>query len=129
VLRHDDDTRPKDDHDRRHVRHYDTADGMVKVVAVLHPEEAALVLAAIERVAIERCRERDADEGRDDASVTSASTSVTPAAVATNSDVTQGSPEAPEKDLAHGAPLPSTDASAETRRPPSCSSHQPTPPN
>jgi hypothetical protein len=58
VLRHDDDTRPKDDAERRHVRHYDTADGMVRVVATLHPEEAAMLLAAIERIAVERCRQR-----------------------------------------------------------------------
>jgi hypothetical protein len=67
VLRHDDDTRPKDDAERRHIRRYDTADGMVKVVATLHPEEAAIVLAAIERIAKERCRERAGDEGTEPA--------------------------------------------------------------
>jgi hypothetical protein len=120
VLRHDDDTRPKDDQDRRHVRHYDTADGMVKVVAVLHPEEAAMVLAAIERVAIERCRERDAETGLDEASIgvsrqaSTSATSADTAAVATSCDATQSCAEV---DRAHDAASSPAHVSAETRQP------------
>jgi hypothetical protein len=60
LQRHDQDTRPADDEQRRYVKRSDTADGMVKIEAVLHPEEAALVWAALERIASERCRERSA---------------------------------------------------------------------
>ncbi len=57
VQRHDDDTTPADDQQRRFVARHDTADGMVRIEAVLHPEEAALVWAALDRVASEQCRE------------------------------------------------------------------------
>ncbi len=72
VRRHDHEITPKDDEDRRYVVRRDTADGMVKVEAVLHPEEASLVWAAMERVASERCRgKRDAaNQGTDQVSST-----------------------------------------------------------
>jgi hypothetical protein len=47
---------PRDDERRRYLRKTDTADGMVRIEAVLHPEEAEVVWAAIEREAIDRCR-------------------------------------------------------------------------
>ncbi len=66
VRRHDHDTTVNDDQQRRYITRRDTADGMVRVEAVLHPEEAALVWAAIERIAVGRCRERE-DARRDEA--------------------------------------------------------------
>lgn len=64
VQRHDKDVAPRDDEERRYVRRRDTADGMVRIEAVLHPEEAAIVWAALDRSAAERCRERPAQDGR-----------------------------------------------------------------
>jgi hypothetical protein len=61
VLRHDDDTHPHEDVERRYVMRLDTADGMVKIIAVLHPEEAALVWAALDRTAAELCRDTPSD--------------------------------------------------------------------
>jgi hypothetical protein len=72
VLRHDDDTRPHEDLERRYVTRVDTADGMVKIVAVLHPEEAAGVWAALDRTAAELCR--DTPSGHATASGDSAGT-------------------------------------------------------
>ncbi|MBA2539004.1 MAG: DUF222 domain-containing protein [Deltaproteobacteria bacterium] len=66
---HDQQATPKDDEGRRYLTRRDTADGMVRIEAVLHPEEAALVWAAIERVAVERCRERQAEQRANAASV------------------------------------------------------------
>jgi hypothetical protein len=43
VLRHGQDPHPLGDLQRRYVRRRDTEDGMVKIEAVLHPEEAELV--------------------------------------------------------------------------------------
>ena len=40
VQRHGQDRRPRDDEQRRYLRRRDTDDGMVKIEAVLHPEEA-----------------------------------------------------------------------------------------
>lgn len=60
VRRHDHRPSQRDDGQRRHVRCREMVDGMIKIEAVLHPEEAALVWAALERVASERCREREA---------------------------------------------------------------------
>jgi hypothetical protein len=59
IQRHDDGYGPKDDMERRYVSRRDTADGMVDITARLHPEEAAIVWAALERIAGERCIARD----------------------------------------------------------------------
>jgi hypothetical protein len=58
VQRHDQESNERDDAERRHLRRRDLPDGMVQIVATLHPEEAAAVWAALERVAKERCRNR-----------------------------------------------------------------------
>jgi hypothetical protein len=42
----------------------DTADGMVRIEAVLHPDEAAIVWAALDGVAKEKCRESQRVPGR-----------------------------------------------------------------
>jgi hypothetical protein len=57
VLRHDADPDPEGDRHRRWVARRDTADGMVRIEAVLHPEEAALVWAALDHSAHQQCRE------------------------------------------------------------------------
>jgi len=56
VQRHDADTTPSDDRMRRQLVRRELADGMVRIEATLHAEEAAAVWAAIERIAAERCR-------------------------------------------------------------------------
>ena len=50
VQRHGTEANPDDDKERRHVTRSDTSDGMVRIAAVLHPEEAAMVWAALERM-------------------------------------------------------------------------------
>jgi hypothetical protein len=65
VQRHGQDPQPLDDEQRRHVRRRDTEDGMVKIEAVLHPEEAELVWAMLDHAATQLAREPDAT-ARDD---------------------------------------------------------------
>jgi hypothetical protein len=57
VLRHDAEPDPEGDRQRRWVARRDTDDGMVRIEAVLHPEEAALVWAALDHRAQQQCRE------------------------------------------------------------------------
>jgi hypothetical protein len=57
VLLHDAEPDPESDRQRRWVARRDTADGMVRIEAVLHPEEAALVWAALDHRAQQQCRE------------------------------------------------------------------------
>jgi hypothetical protein len=56
VQRHGQDRKPQDDEQRRYVRRRDTEDGMVKLEAVLHPEEAELVWAMLDHAAKQACR-------------------------------------------------------------------------
>jgi len=65
VLRHENGVAAKDHAERRHVTRRDLPDGMVRIQAVLHPEEAALVWAALDRIATERCREHAVDSADD----------------------------------------------------------------
>jgi uncharacterized protein DUF222/HNH endonuclease len=51
VQRHGQEDRPRDDEQRRYVRRRDTDDGMVKIEAVLHPEEAELVWSMLDHAA------------------------------------------------------------------------------
>jgi hypothetical protein len=51
VQAHCKDARPQDDEQRRYVRRRDTHDGMVKIEAVLHPEEAELVWTMLDHAA------------------------------------------------------------------------------
>jgi len=70
VLRHGQDQHPQADEQRRYVRRRDTEDGMVKIEAVLHPEEAEVVWAMLDHAAAQLARERDhhpAPPGRDSA--------------------------------------------------------------
>src|SRR5215468_4975543 len=51
VQRHGQDRHPEVDEQRRYVRRRDTEDGMVKIEAVLHPEEAEMVWAMLNHAA------------------------------------------------------------------------------
>src|SRR5215468_4101681 len=51
VQRHGQDRHPQVDEQRRYVRRRDTEDGMVKIEAVLHPEEAEMVWAMLNHAA------------------------------------------------------------------------------
>jgi hypothetical protein len=57
VLLHDVEPDPDVDQQRRRVTRRDTADGMVCIEAVLHPEEAALVWSVLDHRAQQQCRE------------------------------------------------------------------------
>ena len=57
VQRHDQDPHPTGDLQRRYVRRRDTEDGMVKIEAVLHPEEAELVWAMLDHAAKQLARD------------------------------------------------------------------------
>lgn len=88
VRRQDAIANPRDDRERRSVKRMDLADGMVKITAVLHPDEAATVWAAVEHAAKQRHR---ADSGASD----------------------RGAPPKPE---GGAAAIERTDVPAETRR-------------
>jgi len=57
VQRHGEDPHPTGDVQRRYVRRRDTEDGMVKIEAVLHPEEAELVWAMLDHTAKQPVRD------------------------------------------------------------------------
>src|ERR1051325_10135150 len=57
VQRHDEGSHPEVDEQRRYVRRRDLEDGMVKIEAVLHPEEAELVWNMINHAATQLTRE------------------------------------------------------------------------
>jgi hypothetical protein len=57
VQRHDQDSHPDVDEQRRYVRRRDLEDGMVKIEAVLHPEEAELVWTMLDHAASRLARE------------------------------------------------------------------------
>src|SRR5213078_3463926 len=59
VQRHGRDPHPLGDLQRRYVRRRDTEDGMVKIEAVLHPEEAELVWTMLNHAAAQLARESD----------------------------------------------------------------------
>jgi len=59
VQRHGQEPHPMDDQQRRFVRRRDTEDGMVKIEAVLHPEEAELVWTMLDHVAAKRAQAAD----------------------------------------------------------------------
>jgi hypothetical protein len=57
VQRHDQNPHPLADAERRFVRRRDTDDGMVKIEAVLHPEEAELIWTMLDHAATRLARE------------------------------------------------------------------------
>ncbi|HEX7837306.1 MAG TPA: DUF222 domain-containing protein [Kofleriaceae bacterium] len=59
VQRQGQDPHPVGDEQRRYVRRRDTEDGMVKIEAVLHPEEAELVWTMLNHAATQLAREPD----------------------------------------------------------------------
>jgi Domain of unknown function (DUF222)/HNH endonuclease len=67
VQRHCRDPHPLDDEQRRYVRRRDTEDGMVKIEAVLHPEEAELIWAMLDHAATQLVRDADQPASEDSA--------------------------------------------------------------
>ena len=67
VQRHGQDPHPVGDGQRRSVRRRDTEDGMVKIEAVLHPEEAELVWATLNHAATQLARDPASPAGKDPA--------------------------------------------------------------
>src|SRR6185436_12291968 len=61
VLRHGQDPHPLGDLQRRYVRRRDTEDGMVKLEAVLHPEEAELIWTMLNHAAIQLTRSTESN--------------------------------------------------------------------
>jgi len=59
VQAHGKDPSPRDDQVRRYVRRRDTSDGMVKIEAVLHPDEAELVWTMLDHAAKQLARDTD----------------------------------------------------------------------
>ena len=59
VQRHGQESTPRDDEQRRYVRRRDTDDGMVKIEAVLHPEEAEMVWTMLDHAAKQLVRDPD----------------------------------------------------------------------
>src|SRR4051812_12524244 len=67
VQRHGEDPHPQGDEQRRYVRRRDTEDGMVKIEAVLHPEEAEMVWAMLDHAAARLAHEPRPSADRDSA--------------------------------------------------------------
>jgi Domain of unknown function (DUF222)/HNH endonuclease len=67
VQRHGQAPHPLDDEQRRYVRRRDTEDGMVKIEAVLHPEEAELIWTTLNHAATQLARELDPPASDDSA--------------------------------------------------------------
>lgn len=112
VLRHGDKPDPLTDAQLRYVRRRDTEAGMVKIEAVLHPEEAELVWTMINHAATQRSRRPDQAVSSDS---TEAPVTYTPRAV----EPTSGSERAADR-VDDSAELPSAQArciddSAESR--------------
>jgi hypothetical protein len=104
VQRHGKESNEKDDSERRYVQRHDQADGMVRIVAALHPEEAATVWAALERIVKEGYRRRPGASETQEANVAS-----------DEDEVSRCAPSDPASDLrcdASGAP---TEVPAGTR--------------
>src|SRR5512140_1052041 len=80
VQRHCQDPHPLGDAQRRSVRRRDTEDGMVKIEAVLHPEEAELVWTMLNHAATHLARE-SASPTSDDSAEARAATQVSGGAV------------------------------------------------
>src|SRR3954467_3329646 len=63
VQRHGQDRHPQVDEQRRYVRRRDTEDGMVKIEAVLHPDEAEMVWAMLDQAAARLAHEPRSEAG------------------------------------------------------------------
>jgi len=106
VQRHDEDPHPTGDLQRRYVRRRDTEDGMVKIEAVLHPEEAELVWTMLDHAAKQPVRDPASPAG-------SAASDVAQGDVAGRDAETSDSAESPPPARDHevsGSPPPQTAA-------------------
>lgn len=124
VRDHDDpkNSSPQNDLERRYVTRRDREDGMVVIEAVLHPDEAARVWVALERVAKDRCRARNRAASNASAEAPGTEVSSSVSAEASDIDVTSGaSAEAPRADVSNKvsaeAPVGTPSASNPTTSP------------
>jgi len=79
VQRHCQDPHPRDDEQRRYVRRRDTEDGMVKIEAVVHPEEAELIWTMLDHAATHLAREAEPPASDDSAESPAREAAVRPA--------------------------------------------------
>ncbi|HEX2689720.1 MAG TPA: DUF222 domain-containing protein, partial [Kofleriaceae bacterium] len=122
VQRHGQDPHPSDDAQRRYVRRRDTEDGMVKIEAVLHSEEAELVWTMLNHAAAELARQPGA-AARTDSAEAAAELARQPGAAARTDSAEAVAPSTPPSLAAPPVVLPSpvgldvrtTDDSAESR--------------
>jgi hypothetical protein len=116
VQRHCRESTPLDDQQRRYVRRRDTEDGMVKIEAVLHPEEAEMVWMMLDHAATaitrgfadSRSRPAGAQGDHMGQADASAKTTATHGEPAAQVDASAGAAATP------GEPARKADASAET---------------
>jgi hypothetical protein len=108
VQRHGQDPGPRDDEQRRYVRRRDTDDGMVKIEAVLHPEEAELVWTMLDHAAkhLTRAPGRDLAASHDSAE--------SPAATVVHAGVAGTWPGTGRAVVTSGSVVQSSDDSAES---------------
>jgi len=90
VQRHCRDPHPLDDEQRRYVRRRDTEDGMVKIEAVLHPEEAELIWTMLDHAATQRARQADPPTSEDSAESPAAAQAIGPAVHPLHRDAATG---------------------------------------
>jgi len=90
VQRHCREPHPLDDEQRRYVRRRDTEDGMVKIEAVLHPEEAELIWAMLDHAATQLARQPDQFASEDSAESPAAVQPIGPAACPLHRDAATG---------------------------------------
>src|SRR5215831_16489011 len=114
VQRHGQDSHPDVDEQRRYVRRRDLEDGMVKIEAVLHPEEAELVWTMLDHAASRLAREAATATGRtarqDSAESAGAADPESPQADSASAE----SPVAAEPCCATASAFPGTSDSAES---------------
>jgi len=90
VQRHGQDPHPLGDAQRRYVRRRDTEDGMVKIEAVLHPEEAELVWTMINHAATQLAREPAIGDSAESGAAVQGPRDAGPQSTSTRSDAADG---------------------------------------
>lgn len=118
VQRHGRDPHPLGDEQRRYVRRRDTDDGMIKIEAVLHPEEAELVWTMLNHAATQLAREPAPSAGDDSAEPWASGTVETPPTAGTvATSLLSDAAACPSDDSAESQGLPSALAAVATAAP------------
>jgi hypothetical protein len=120
VLRHGQDPHPLGDLQRRYVRRRDTEDGMVKIEAVLHPEEAELIWTTLTHAATQLARSPESAKPESHSNNVSAETPPLIPAQATSETSVQSATTASDVSTEKWNSLP-------VRLAPAISIHHPTP--